>query len=538
MRLFVSVGSWAATDAAFLLTASVLALDLGGPGAVGLVGALRVLPAALCAGLVTGVTDRVSRPLIIAAVNAALVVVAVAAAVAAGHGAGLGTLLALVGAASAVSALLKPSQQALLPQLVSSPGHLLAAGSTWSTLNAVGSVLGPALAGLVLALWGPVAVFIGLALVYLGTALVAWSIRSPFQPARRTGGRFGWARVASPFLGIALFWRPGPRSVFALLMVGRVMSGLLTVFVVLSARSLSSGGGEALTGTLFAALGVGGMVASVATLAAGGRHARLWLCAGVAAYGMPVAALGVVGGVTLVWTCLAVAGLGNALLWIYGANLVSRLLPDHLSGRGWGAVHGLGAGAAALGSLGAPVLVGALGLPGAMLTAGLVVALSPVLGWSGLRAAEVATTPPQEVVEILGRVPVLAPLPGLSLARLAAATQHREVASGVTVVREGTPGDEFYVVEEGELVVSRQGAEIRRLGRGDAFGEVALLRTVTRTATVVAATSARLLCIGTEQFVSSVTGHRAADTGAEAEVTALLAADADRSRRTTPDPPA
>ncbi|MGB7819742.1 MAG: MFS transporter, partial [Ornithinibacter sp.] len=277
-RLFIGVGSWAATDAAFLLAVSVLALDLGGPGAVGLVGALRVLPAAVCAGLFSGVADRVSRPLIIAGVNAALVVVAVVAAVAAGRGAGLGTLLAVVATASAVSALLKPSQQALLPQLVTNPGQLMAAGSTWSTLNGLGSVVGPALAGLGLALWGPVAVFGGLAVAYLGTALATWSIRSPFQRARRTGGRVGWTeRAVARLLGVSLFWRPGRRAVFLLLLVGRAMSGLVTVFVVLSARSLSGGSGQALTGTLFAALGVGGMVASVATLVAGGHRARLWL---------------------------------------------------------------------------------------------------------------------------------------------------------------------------------------------------------------------------------------------------------------------
>ena len=45
-RLLLAVGSWAATENAFLLAASVLALDLGGPAGVGLVGALRVLPAA------------------------------------------------------------------------------------------------------------------------------------------------------------------------------------------------------------------------------------------------------------------------------------------------------------------------------------------------------------------------------------------------------------------------------------------------------------------------------------------------------------
>ena len=60
------------------------------------------------------------------------------------------------------------------------------------------------------------------------------------------------------------------------------------------------------------------------------------------------------------------------------------------------------------------------------------------------------------------------------------------------VVHQGEPGQEFFVVADGELVVSVEGREVRRLRGGDAFGEVALLRHVPRTATVVA--TARACC--------------------------------------------
>ena len=79
-RLLAVVASWAATEHAFLLAASVLALDLGGPAGVGLVGAMWVLPAAVSATFVAGLADRVQRALVIAVVNAAFVVVAAAAA--------------------------------------------------------------------------------------------------------------------------------------------------------------------------------------------------------------------------------------------------------------------------------------------------------------------------------------------------------------------------------------------------------------------------------------------------------------------------
>ncbi len=77
-RLLIIVGARSATDVALFLATSVVAYDIGGPAAVGVVGAVKVLPSMVTAGSASLVADRVRRPLVIAGVNACFVVVALA----------------------------------------------------------------------------------------------------------------------------------------------------------------------------------------------------------------------------------------------------------------------------------------------------------------------------------------------------------------------------------------------------------------------------------------------------------------------------
>ena len=89
----------------------------------------------------------------------------------------------------------------------------------------------------------------------------------------------------------------------------------------------------------------------------------------------------------------------------------------------------------------------------------------------------------------LARVGLFESLPGETLSKLADRMRREEVASGTVVVREGEPGERFYVLLSGIAAVSQEllgGRSILRAG--EFFGEVALTMDIKRTATVTAMT--------------------------------------------------
>ncbi len=88
--------------------------------------------------------------------------------------------------------------------------------------------------------------------------------------------------------------------------------------------------------------------------------------------------------------------------------------------------------------------------------------------------------------------------------------------AGTAIVTQGDEGDRYYAIAEGELEVLVDGNRVNTIGRGDGFGEIALLHDVTRTATVSALTSVKLYALEKEPFLEVLTGHPAAHRNAHA----------------------
>ena len=109
--------------------------------------------------------------------------------------------------------------------------------------------------------------------------------------------------------------------------------------------------------------------------------------------------------------------------------------------------------------------------------------------------------------DALGRAPLFQNLSRSDLVQLAKLTEDLEVKEGKVLAREGDLGSEFFVIVDGEVAVTKDGRDLRRLGAGDFFGEIALIwDSPRRTATVTAATPLRFFVL-TRQAFRSLLGH-------------------------------
>ena len=84
----------------------------------------------------------------------------------------------------------------------------------------------------------------------------------------------------------------------------------------------------------------------------------------------------------------------------------------------------------------------------------------------------------------LARTPLFGALSRAELVELAKRTEDMEVEEGKVLAREGAIGQEFFVIVDGEVSVSKDGQDLRTLGPGDFFGELGILAAERRMATV------------------------------------------------------
>jgi MFS family permease len=318
----------------------------------------------------------------------------------------------------------------------------------------------------------------------------------------------------------AVVRRPSARLVVGLIVAQTFVRGCLNVLIVVTAFDVLEGG-SADVGYLTAAIGVGGILGAVGASMLDGRRLVPMFAASLLFWGLPIAPLGFSPGLAIAALLLAVIGGANSVEDVTGFTLLQRVVPNGVLTAALGVFWGLAMASTAIGSATASAAIAIIGTRTAFVVAAAVLPVLLLVNRRRLRTIEAGMTPSARL-EIVGRVPMFAPLSLAAKEQIAGRLVETTAEPGEVVVWKGDVGDMFYIVADGRLTVEVDDSETM-CDAGAFFGEIALLRDVPRTATVRVVTRAELYAVHRDDFLSALSGHRPATAAASAIAEAKLA---------------
>lgn len=493
---FVSgIGDWLYLVALLV----VVYAESGSPILLGIVGAARILPYVLLSVPAGMVADRFDRRMVLLVTDVARGALMLVLAAAVALEASTIVIVAVAIVAACFSTFFGPAIGALLPMLVDER-DLGPANAAWATLDNVAFIIGPAVAGILLATAGLEAAFLLNAASFAVVAVVLWRLpaarptgnvdSSADAPQRETGG---WRALVRPLAG------PFILDSTTSLVGGGV--GVLTVVIAVDVLSA----GEAGTGYLNAATGVGGVVAGIASGTLLARRLDLPLALGGLVGGIGLAWLAFAGNLLVAMLAIGFGVAGLLLLDVVNTTLIQRIVPDELRGRAMGVLQTTSSIVFSIGSFLVPVLAAMWGTTPVLIGCAAITVAGVALALF-LSRPEGNPTPLDPARGRLIDHPIFAGLPAGRLESAARQMVEVPMSAGDVVVRQGDPADRFYLVADGHVRVTQAppggGAEVqlRNLGAGDIFGEIGLLRRSPRTATVTATGPGLLLSLDGEAF--------------------------------------
>jgi len=509
--------AWAAAitaEWAYFVALGVFAYHAGGASAVGLAGLIRLLPAAVVAPSAASLGDRIPRERLLfgAALLGAVALAGSAIAAFAGSEGGVYACAAFVGISST---LIRPTLQAILPSLTRTPEELVASNAATSTVESLGTLVGPLVAG-VLVEQARVGVTFAVAAAALAVgAGVLLRVHAEGPATGRAASRghlaFAWRTVQQ---------HPGAPVVVTLMVAQAFVRGCLNVLIVVAAFRLLHGAGGTV-GVLTAAIGAGGVIgAIVSSTIHGSRLARVFALS-LLGWGLPIVLVAPSPQLVAALVLMGIVGAANSVEDISGFTLLQRAIRDDALSGVLGLIWGAAMGALAIGSIATPILVRELGARTAFVLVGVLLPVLTMAGYRRMRTLDEAAAPTRQRL-LVDDVPMFAPLSLAAKERLATKLLPLDFPPGATIVLAGEVGDRFYIVDSGTVGVELEEGE-KQSGAGDYFGEIALLRDVPRTATVTALTATRLYALERADFLAAVTGHALAEAAAHEIVGARLA---------------
>ncbi len=508
--LFFNVAEWA-TWVAML----VFAYGRGGATTAGIVAVVQLVPGIFIAPLGAVLGDRIPRNRALAIGYAVMAAALVAAGVVLVLGAPAPIAYLMGAVANAALTLVRPVHNSILPELAERPEALTAANALSSTVEGLSILVGPLVMGVLIETSGVGSVFL-----VMGVSLCIASVLAAGVHLRLSARGLIHEEVGSVVDDAVAGFKelrstPGAGAIMGLFCAQFVVIGLMDVLAVVLALQvfhMSPSGPGLLTG----ALGLGALVGAAATITLIGRqHLATAIGVGALATGLPLVLVAVVPSAAQAVTLLVASGAGRAFVDVGGRTLLQRAVKDEVLSRVFGLQGSVAMAGLTTGSALAPLLVIWLGGRGAFLAVGAFLPAMAIFAWRQLSSADRVAQPPDPArVALLRATSIFRPLAQPVLERLSRKLISVVPAAGDEIIRQGDPGDRFYLVEEGVVAVSIDGGHVADLGPGEFFGEIALLRDAPRNATVTAAGPVLLLALERAEFLDAVTGSHAASEAA------------------------
>ena len=495
----------------------VFAYQVGGAGSVALIGVIQMLPSVLAVPVITGMGDRFRRQRVLAAIYAGGAVAAAALAFALQDEGNAVAVFILAGVSATVGAAARPVQMALLPALARRPGELIAANVVCGASDGIGAILGPAVAAVVLAVAGPEAVAVVVAVTRAGAALfvIRIDVAQTVAPLAERSWKNPAAVLGAAADGLrALGHLPAPRLLIAVLSVRTFVRGMLIVLLV-EAAIATLGLGSPGVGTLNAAIGVGSLIGGIFALGlVGSPRLAPSLALGLIGRGLPILLIGIFMDPFAAIVLLLICGLSNSFVDTSAFTLLQGTVPDRVRAGVLGVLEAAIGLTVAAGEISAPFLLERVGVETTFIIAGAILPVVTIGLWPWLRRLDDQLIVPREQLRLLQGVPMFEPLSLAVMERLASGLREVAYPRGSEIIRQGDPGDAFYVLVDGTVEVTRDGTHLADLGAGQSFGEVALISGQPRNATVSAADDCRAYRLECAPFLSAVTGNPYSQTAA------------------------
>jgi len=493
--LISATGSWA-YNVALVAFVFERTHSLGWVGAAGLARFVPQLLFSAYGGVLAERTERirllVSSDLLCALWQAGLAVVA-----ATGGPPALALMLAVLTATSGVA--YQPATAATIPSMVDE-NDLAAANALNGLIDQLVVITGPAIGAVLLLVSSPTAVFSLNAFSFAASAALVSRIRVRSRPVDVTEeGTAGPLRQmlvgARAIAGLA-----AARTLVAYCVLVSFVFGTDSVlFIAVSEHRLGTGANG--FGYLLAALGVGGVLAAGAVdRLAGARRLGAIILTGAVGYCLPTALLTIVRSPELAFAIEIFRGAATLVVDVLAITALQRAAsPDQLA-RVFGAFFTYVLGAIAAGAILTPVAVHVLSLNGALWLMSAGPSLLALLGFPALRAIDRQTQDRARELEpkvaLLEGLGIFANVSRPTLQSLAAAAVTVEFPPAAEILKEGDPADFLYVLADGQVEVRARGEQeserpLRIMTAPSYFGEIGILESIPRTATVRALTECK-----------------------------------------------